>query len=209
MSSFLIVSYMRIDQVMIGSMLGADEVGVFSVAVSLSEFWLFVPTILISSITPYLTKIRQNSPQAYDKKLRQLYSLMFWMGVTVGSLVMVFGESLVQLLYGEAYVDAHKPLVISIWSGLFVSQALARGIWLINEDLQLYRLLNNILAVVLNIFLNWCLIPHYGIIGAAAATLLTQWLGTWVFPLFWKPMRASTFAMIAAANPMYLLSGRV
>ena len=137
--------------------------------------------------------------------LIQFYSLMFWMGVFVGLVVMLFGESIISLLFGEIYTDAYMALVFNIWNGIFISQAIARGIWMISENLQIYRLYSNIIVAVLNITINILLIPMYGIAGAAIATLITQFMGTWVISLFWKPLRQSSYDMIKSINPIYLI----
>ena len=129
---------------------------------------------------------------------------MFWIGASAGIVVIFFGEEMITLLYGNVYAGAYEALIFNVWNGIFISQALARGIWLVSENLQKYRLYNNIFAVSLNVVANLVLIPKYGISGAAVATLLTQGLGTWVFPFVWKPMRASNLAMIKATSPIYL-----
>jgi len=204
LSGFLITIYMKIDQVMIGNMLDAEQVGIYSIAVKLSEFWLFIPTIVISTFMPYFIKLREANSELYYFRLKQLYSFMFWMGIFVGLVTLLFGHDIILLLFGEDYSDAYSALVFNIWSGVAISQGLARGIWLIGEDLQKYRLYTNIIGVTLNIILNIILIPKYGISGAAIATLLIQSLSTWVFSFLWQPLRESTWAMIKSINPRYL-----
>jgi O-antigen/teichoic acid export membrane protein len=205
LSIFLISIHMKIDQIMIGNMLNSEQVGVYSVAVRLAEYWYFIPGILVSTLMPYFVKLRKENKKLYEFRLMQLYSLMFWMGVSVGIIVIFFGEYLIILLFGEAYAGAYKALIFNIWNGIFVSQAVARGIWLISEDLQRYRLYNNIIIVNLNIIINLILIPQIGIAGAAIATLLTQSIGTWVVSFLWKPLRNSTFMLIKSVNPIYLV----
>ena len=204
-SGFLIAVHMKIDQVMIGNMLNNEQVGIYSVAVRLSEFWYIIPGILISTLMPYFVTLRERSNSLYHLRLMQMYSFMFWSSAVVGFFVIFFGERLIGAVFGEAYTKAYEALVFNIWNGIFVSQALARGIWLLNEDLHKYRLYNNILAVILNICANLFLIPRFGITGAAISTLVTQALGTWVFSFFWQPLRASTWAMIKSINPYYLV----
>ena len=208
LSSFLVVIYMKIDQVMIGNMLDIEQVGIYSVAVRLSEFWLFIPAIIISTFMPYLINLREVNTELYYYRLMQLYSFMFWMGIFVGIVTFVFGEDIIRLLFGEVYLPAYSALVLNIWSGVAISQGMARSIWLIGEDLQKYRFYNNIIGIILNIILNIILIPKYGIAGAAVATLLTQSLGPWVFSFLWKPLRPSTWAMIKSINFMYLINIR-
>ncbi|WP_321324717.1 flippase [Thiomicrorhabdus sp.] len=206
LSVFLISIHMKIDQVMIGNMLDTEQVGIYSVAVRLAEFWIFIPAILVSTLMPYFVNLRETSSESYHRRLIQLYSLMFWMGVAVGLVTIIFGEDIIQLLFGEDYIGAYGALVFNIWNGIFISQALARGIWMVSEDLQKYRLYNNIIAVILNVTVNILLIPTLGITGAAIATLSAQALSTWVFSFLWRPLRTSTWAMIRSVNPIYLLN---
>jgi len=205
LSVFLISIHTKIDQVMIGNMLDIEQVGIYSVAVKLSDAWLFFPAILVSTFMPYFISLREVNKKLYQYRLIQFYSLMFWMGVFVGLVVILFGESIISLLFGEIYTDAYMALVFNIWNGIFISQAIARGIWMISENLQIYRLYSNIIVAVLNISINILLIPIYGIAGAAIATLITQFIGTWVISLFWKPLRQSTYDMIKSTNPIYLI----
>lgn len=205
-SSFIIIIYTKIDQIMIDAFLNSTQVGVYSVAVTLSNYWLFIPGILVSTLMPYFVKLRNSDLKTYRKRLLQLYSLMFWMGAFIGIIVLVFGQNVIIFLYGNEYASSYKALMLNIWSSIFISQAIARGIWLISENLQKYRLYNNLLAVSLNIIGNFILIPRYGIAGAAIATLITQGMGTWIFSLFWKPIRSSTIDLFRSINPIYIYS---
>jgi len=204
-SIFLISVHMKIDQVMIGNLLDSEHVGIYAVAVKLSEAWYFIPAIIIMTLTPYFVDLRERNYNLYNARLIQLYSFMFWLGILVGVLFLFIGQQLVILLYGQSYEESYVALVINIWNGIFISQALARGIWLISEDLQKYRLYNNLIIVFVNIIANLLLIPRFGIAGAAIATFLTQSIGTWGVSFIWKPLRKSTWAMMKSVNPLYLI----
>ncbi len=205
LSVFLISIHTKVDQLMIGHYMNNKEVGLYSATVRLSESWYFIPGILVSTLMPYFVKLKRENYSRYLSRLTQLYSLMFWMGACAGIFVLFFGEDIIRLLFGEKYTGAYSALVFNIWNGIFISQAIARGIWMISENLQKYRLYNNLIVVNINIITNIILIPKIGITGAAIATLLTQALGTWVVSFLWKPLRASTWGMIKSANPMYLI----
>lgn len=208
-TTLLVTIHMRVDQLMIDYYLDIEQLGIYSVAVRLSEFWYFIPSIISNTLMPYFVQLRERDNRAYFSRLMQLYSIMFWFGVSVGVFVIFLGQEMIIILFGEAYKNAYSALVLNIWSGIFVSQALARSIWMISENLQKYRLYNNIVAVNINIIGNMLLIPILGIGGAALSTLLTQLLGTWMFSFLWKPLRQSTFAMIKSINPLYLLGSRI
>ncbi len=209
LSSFLISIHMKIDQVMIGNMLDTEQVGIYSVAVILAEFWIFIPGILVSTLMPYFVNLRESNNELYHYRLIQLYFLMFWMGVFVGVVTIIFGEDIIRLLFGEAYVAAYIALVVNIWAGVFMAQSAAKGIWVIAENKQLYRIIANVIAVIINIVLNLILIPKYGISGAAIATLITRFTNNWITPIFIKPYRENTIVSIKSINPFYVYSRRI
>ena len=203
-SSALIVAHIRIDQVMIGQMLGNADLGVYSAAIRLSEAWLFIPMVIVRTLMPYFVELRTNNPLFYQRRLIQLYSIMFWLGLAAGILALVFGEIVVLLLFGEHYREAYAPLSITIWTGIFVSQAMARGIWMIGENRQGYRLVGNLIVVPMNIALNLLLIPQHGVVGAALASFVSMGVGTWIIPFLFPDMRESNRNLLRSINPKYL-----
>jgi len=79
----------------------------------------------------------------------------------------------VTLLFGNAYVQAGSVLSIHIWSGLFVFLGLASGKWFIIEGLQRYSFYRTLFGAVANIVLNLIMIPKFGVLGAASATVIS------------------------------------
>lgn len=203
-SSALIVTHIRIDQVMIGQMLGNADLGVYSAAIRLSEAWLFIPMVIVRTLMPYFVELRASNPLFYQRRLIQLYSIMFWLGLAAGVLALLFGEMVVLLLFGEHYREAYAPLSITIWTGIFVSQAMARGIWMIGENRQGYRLVGNLIVVPMNIALNLLLIPQHGVVGAALASFISMGVGTWIIPFLFPDMRESNGNLLRSINPKYL-----
>jgi O-antigen/teichoic acid export membrane protein len=201
---FLVAIHIRIDQAMIKSFLDLEQLGVFSVAVKIADYWYFIPAIIIQTLMPYFVKLRETNYQFYEYRLIQLYSMMFWMGTFVGIVTVIFGEGFINILFGSNYIGAYQVLVYSIWKGIFLSQALARGIWIISENVQFYRLAVNLLAVMTNVILNCYLIPAMGIAGAGLSSLLSIGLSTWIYGLFIDPLKYSTISMIKSISPFYL-----
>jgi O-antigen/teichoic acid export membrane protein len=200
----LIVIHTRIDQVMIGQMLNEVQVGLYSAAIRISEAWLFVPGLVVQTAMPYFVQLREQNPGRYRQRLMQVYSVMFWTGVAAGITATLLGRPAIALLFGKAYSGAYGPLVFTIWTGIFIAQAIARGIWMVSENLQRYRLFNNLVAVPINVGLNLVWIPEYGITGAAMASLVSVSVGTWIVPLFFSPLRQSNLDMMRSVNPRYL-----
>ena len=203
-SSFLISIHMRIDQVMIGNMLDSAQVGLYSVSVVLMDMVVLIPGIIVSSIMPYFIGLRENNNRLYHYRLVQLYFLMFWGGILAGFFAIIFGKEVIVLLYGESYLSAYNALVFNIWAGAFMAQSAAKGIWVIAENKQFHRIIPNIVAAVVNVILNFLLIPLHGISGAAIATLITKFVNNWVTPMFVPAYRNNTIISIKSINPFYL-----
>jgi PST family polysaccharide transporter len=168
---------MKIDQVMIGQMLGDDDVGIYSAAVRLTEVWYFIPMVITSSVFPVIVQAKKHGDEAYKAILQKLFLLMIWLSLGVACLIMVFAQPFVSLFFGQEFIRAAGPLAIQCWAGIFIFAGLVSNQWYLLENLSRYTLYRNIFGAGINVVLNFLFIPRLGINGAALATLLTQ-LGT-------------------------------
>lgn len=196
-SGLMVTLYMRIDQVMLGSMLdNKTENGIYSAAVRIAEIWYFVPTAIISAFQPAIVMKKKHSEDQYEKTMQRLYDIVAIVGIAFGILITLFGDIAVQILYGDEYKGATSILKISVWAGLFATLGTARSVWLVNENLQKYSLIYTSVGCVTNIVLNYFLIPKIGAKGAAIATLIAQFV-TNVLALvpFKKTRKSSTMIL--------------
>lgn len=200
----LIAMHMRVDQLMIGGMLGNSDVGVFSVAVRISEIWLFIPMFAVQTVAPHLLSIREHNHELFHLRMVQLYSAMFWIGAIFGILTILYGRSFIVLLFGEEYRTAYLSLVWIIWTGIFRAQGIAGSVWMVGKNDQTHPLIINSIAVLINIILNFVFIPRYGISGAAFSTLISNGTSTWIVPLFFKETRTMNIDFIRGMNPKHL-----
>ena len=195
-SGLMVTLYMRIDQVMLGSMLdNKTENGIYSAAVRIAEIWYFVPTAIISAFQPAIVMKKKHSEEQYEKTMQRLYDIVAIVGIAFGILITLFGDIAVQILYGDEYKGATSILKISVWAGLFATLGTARSVWLVNENLQKYSLIYTSVGCVTNIVLNYFLIPKIGARGAAIATLIAQFVTNVLALVPFKKTRKSS-AMI-------------
>jgi O-antigen/teichoic acid export membrane protein len=202
LSSMAIVVYMKIDQIMLGEMVGEESVGIFSAAVKLSEAWYFVPMMIVTSVFPTIIANKQTNEALYIGRVQRLYNLLALISVTVGLVFSIISSWLITTLYGPSYADAAAVLSIQIWSGIFVSMGIARGKWLLAEDLQHIGYWYIALAMVMNIVGNYFLIPLYEEIGAAIATVISQATAAIIAPALFKETRVSSIMLLKSLNPV-------
>ncbi len=199
LSGLMITLYMQIDKVMLGSLMPTkSEVGIYSVATSVAQMWYFVPMAIITSFKPVIMSKKKINEQSYLKSVQLLYTIVAWLGIGFGFFVLIFSSPIVNILYGPDYQNAARILIISIWAGTFAMLGSARGVWTVIEGLQKYNILYVGAGAVINIVLNYLLIPLVAGYGAAVATLFTQITVAVIAPLFIKETRISAIMMLKA-----------
>ena len=203
LSGIAISLYMRIDQIMIKEMLGEKEVGLYSVAVRLSEAWYFVPVIIATSIFPAIINAKKISQELYNKRLQRLYVIIIYFAVGVALPVTFMAESIVVTLYGTHYQDAGIVLSIHIWAGVFVGLGVVNGQWFLAENMQKIATLNTLTGAAANVVLNYFLIPVYGITGAAFATFASYGVSAYFTLFLYKKTRGKFYEITSSIIPSW------
>lgn len=199
LSGLMVTLYMQIDKVMLGSLMPTKvEVGVYSAAVSIASMWYFVPMAIITSFKPVIMSKKKINEESYLKSVQLLYTIIAWLGICFGIFVLIFSNPIVKILYGAEYQKASSILSVSIWAGTFAMLGSARGVWTVTEGLQRYNMFYVGAGAIINIILNYLLIPTVGGYGAAVATLMSQVTVAIIAPLFIKQTRISAIMMLKA-----------
>lgn len=185
--------YMKIDQIMLGNILGNKAVGEYSAAIKISEIWYMVPTIAISSLAPFLTKIKMENQIVYYKNLQKLFTFMLWASLIVSVIFLFASDPLIKILFGAQYAHASMILKIHIWSSVPVFFGSAWSCWIIIENRQKITFITHTSASVLNIALNIYLIPLMGVTGAAVATIISYAVGLFTAMTLYKAKIAFNF----------------
>jgi O-antigen/teichoic acid export membrane protein len=188
---------------MIKEMLDAKQVGLYAAAVRLSEAWYFIPMVITSSVFPVIINAKKKSDALYYRRLQNLYDLMVWLAVAIALPTSLLAPWVIRVLYGDVFLPAAGALSIHVWAGVFVFFGVARGKWLIVENLQRKSFQYIALGGLVNIVLNSYLIPLYGINGAAIATLGGQFVAAYFAALFFKITRKSCFMFNRSFLPLH------
>lgn len=175
-----VLVYMKIDEVMLRQMAGAQAVGTYAAATRLSELWYFVPVGLASSVLPAMLRARSQGPAQYQQRLQRYYDISAATAYALSIPIALCAPMIVRILYGAAYAESGPILAVHIWSSVFVFVGVARGQWLVNEKLQRFYLAATCAGAVANVLLNLVLIPRLGGMGAAIATVASYALAAWV-----------------------------
>lgn len=192
LSGLMVTIYSEMDKIMLGEMLSEAAVGFYTAATKVSSMWSFVLIALINSSRPLIISSKNSSQELYVKQNKRLYAAVIWIGIAAGLGVTILGKWIIYFMYGDAYLPATSSLQISAWYTMFAMLGTARGIWIVCEEKAKYVKYYLGIGAVINIILNYLLIPGFGPGGAAAATLITQIFTAVLAPALFKETRVYT-----------------
>lgn len=201
-SAVLVSIYMKIDQLMIASYLNSTELGIYSTVARLSESWYFIPVAIVGSVFPAIMNARKTDTARYNLRLQNMYDLMVIISLSI-AIVMSFGSSVIyHLVYKPQFWSGAPVLAVHVWAGIFVFLGTASSQYLIAEGYTKISMVRTGVGAIVNVILNIILLPRYGILGAAYATLAAYFTATF-FIIFIPKTREQGFRMFKS---LFLIS---
>lgn len=172
-SGFMATVYLKIDQVMINTMMDDASTGLYAAAVKLSEAWVSIPWIIGASLYPALVNAFKEDKVRFQERVTQTYILQIAVALAIVLPVVLLAKPITAFVFGDAYTASAVALQLHIGSLVFIFLGSVANRWLIIEGIQRYWMINSLIGALSNILLNLLLIPSMGINGAALATLLS------------------------------------
>ncbi|RLE23717.1 MAG: hypothetical protein DRJ65_11295 [Acidobacteria bacterium] len=175
--------YLRIDIVMLGLLSGDAEVGLYFTAARVLEASFILPHVVMLVVFPRLAQ--RGSGQ---KLFARTVVALGLSGLLASLALAATGRWLIPQIYGADWIRTGDILILlslaapAVFLGYCLTQAL------VAQDLQERYLVVALIGLGLNIGLNLFLIPRFGGMGAAGATVVTEIIvtaGAGV-ALFWK-----------------------
>lgn len=188
----------RIDQVMLGFMVGKAEVGQFSVAVGAIEALGFLPMIVYSTTAPLIVKAKAMGEEIYYARLCDVYRLMFLLFLVTGVPLFFLAKPIAVSVLGPKYLEAGQLLSLMCIRIFFANFGVARGAFVMSENLFRYTLVTAIAGTIVNVGLNLLLIPHFHAVGSVWAMTASFFVTIFLLDGFYPPVRRNFNAMIRA-----------
>jgi O-antigen/teichoic acid export membrane protein len=199
----------RIDQVMLKEIVGSLEVGFYSAAMRLIEAVAFIPMLLKSSLYPSIQIAKNVSKALYQDRLINFYRLNFLFFLVLAIPTFIFAEQIIILLFGVAYQPAGVLLALLSIRLFFTNMGVARGSYILAENLMKFSMITMILGTVVNIYLNYYLIPFYGAIGAIVATIVSFFVTIFLVDIFYSKTRNNVILQLKSIFTFYKLNLKI
>lgn len=165
----------RVDLLFLGALRSAREVGWYGSVYTVMDGAIMLPQSVNGSLGP---TISANFGKGDLETVRRLYhrglKYLVIVGLFLGAALAVLAHPFVVLVYGGEYAPAVPALVLLALSIPFVFVRTNTTEVLDNVDLRATSLRIFAVGLAINVVLNMLLVPRYGHVGAAGATLVTE-----------------------------------
>lgn len=178
----------RLDVVMVGSIAGSEEAGVYAVASRGAELVTFVLAAGNMALQPVFASLHAEGAR---ERLQRVVTLaaraMLALSVPVAVVLVVWGEPLIRFVFGAEFAPGATALAILAGAQLVNVAAGPVGTMLMMTAYERTTAVGVGVGTAVNVTLNAVLIPVWGIEGAAVATGTS--LLVWNAILVWRSLR--------------------
>ena len=177
LTGFMYIITEHIDKIMLGIFSSTENVGIYNIAFKVSSLIIISFIAINTIVAPIFSEFYwSNKIEDFKKVVKFSSKLMFWTSAPLFVILIVFSEFVLGFFGNEFIIGKNALIILAI--GHFVN-ALSGSVGLLLNMTGKQCIFRNIflIAVIINVVLNFILIPKYGIVGAAIATTIST--ATW------------------------------
>jgi len=172
--AILATLYFQIDTVLLSYFKGDVEVGYYQAAMRILMATMIVYEVIVSAFFPVIAASIKNDKEKFDKYALFLNKVVIYIGLVFGTGIFMFSKPVISLLYGEQY--QHSIIIMQVLAVVIFLRFLGAGygLFMTVAEGQKFRAIGVSISVIVSVVFNIILIPKYGAIGAAIASLITH-----------------------------------
>jgi len=174
LSSLFVFMVLNCDVLMIQQVLGSAPVGLYSIAVKMTDVLYLFPGVVRIILFPILSGLSSDSEKW--EKVKIVASLVLGAMFLLALLAALFGKWAIGFLFGPDYLGAYPSFLILLPAILILSVNSIIMTYFASLGMPIITIISPAFAFCLNIILNGYWIPVYGIQGAAVSSLLSYLL---------------------------------
>lgn len=184
LSTLAVTLYTQVTSLMLAALTSTRELGIYAVAVTLGMSWAFINTSVITSV---LSKIyrEKNNYQSY-LMIAKLNAVIILISLVVVTILAISGQWIVNVLYGNAYQEAYKLIVILGLATLCSGLGTISARFLVKEESYRYISRKMICVAISALPISYMMIYLFGLKGAAYSVLIIELLSLTFFNYFYK-----------------------
>lgn len=184
---FLII---KIDLLLVNSILGAEQTGYYSIAVAIADMIYILPvivgTILFSKLSAMLSDYEK------WKCAKETAVVVGIIMIFLNSVAALIAYPVVLLLYGNAFLPAVPSFIWLMPAIFFLSINTILMNFFASRGMPAITVYSPLVSTIANVILNLKLIPLWGIVGASVASTISYGLMlifSLIYIYFWSDIR--------------------
>lgn len=187
------------DRVMVTAMIGASANGIYAISYKFPSVLSVVSSVVNQAWSYSAIKENESSDrEAFNNKMYRL--LVSVLTLTTGLLILLI-KPILKFYVSSEYYSAWRYTPYLFIGFLFMSLGTFLSTsYTVNKDSKGF-LLSGMAGAILNVILNWILIPKLGVAGAALATCLSYFM---VF--LYRAIDTRKYLIIHVGKPVYVIS---
>ncbi|SNS43619.1 Membrane protein involved in the export of O-antigen and teichoic acid [Anaerovirgula multivorans] len=158
------------DRIMISKLIGIEQVGIYSIGAKVASISQLVYTAFSGGWSYFTFSTMKD--EDHVELISKVYEYLGIIAFSSTILLMPFSKIIFELLFTGEYIKGYivfpylflSPLILMLFQTAGSQFLVIKKSWPISASL--------LLGVMVNIILNYILIPRFGIVGASVATLL-------------------------------------
>ena len=165
---------LELDTSMIGLLSNKEQVAFYNIGKKLVSKAGHVNLAIAGGVMTSFAVITDGNFNNQKQKFKKYFGLNTIAAICVCAILLAFACGGVVLIYGNEYSGAIKIILLLIPYYIMFAISSFLALFLDFQRKTTLRSIVSIISTLLNLILNFILIPYYGAIGAAAATLVAQ-----------------------------------
>jgi O-antigen/teichoic acid export membrane protein/glycosyltransferase involved in cell wall biosynthesis/O-antigen ligase len=177
------IAYYRLDVPLLAILRGSTQVATYTAAYRILDVVTLLPGAAAVMALPLMSGIAERNERHLAVFVTQYLEIAAACGLLIALLIALFGNPLLAFLYAGKYAASSSTLTVLGWVGAatFVTNVFAPLAIVLDRQRAFLTVAGA--GLVVNVAINLALIPAWGPLGAATATLLTEFVI--IGPLAW------------------------
>ncbi len=194
-SAIFVMVYFRMNAIILSLIKGEEAVGIFGVGYKILENLIFFPAMFVGLVMPIMSEAAKNNLEKFKSVIQKTFNALAVFLAPMVFFTLILSDKIVYAIGGENFTESSGVLNILIFATalIFLGTLWSNAIIALGKQKQLAKIY--FYGAVLNFVANIFLILKFSYMGAAWATLFTEFLVTALMLLYLR--RAVGYSLAA------------
>jgi len=174
LSGIALYVYNYIDTIMLSKLAPISAVGYYGVAYKFVFLGQLLPGAILSTLFPVFSKFNSTDKERGKRYFQYTFDTIFTTAAFIAILGILYSWDLIILLFGREYGPSALPLAILCLNFVFMYCNMLFSKYLIATGQQTSVMIYMMITSGANLLVNFWAIPKYGVVGAAATTMMSE-----------------------------------